>query len=186
MIYIQQFWQGEWEATIQQQYENDCANVLAQLKKEALFDAVEPERIGLYLATGNAGAMPAILFWKEALEMGVRFASPKNFPWTLANAPCAWFARNLPVKGPNYTFCGNATAAFAAMQQATDDLTDEHIDRAYIIAMEFGLETGSMGCFAAMLLTNKAAGQLPTWQLPTEDALTEQSASEWMMRVRRE
>lgn len=180
MIYIQKYWQGTWPADNQQQYETDCEGILAKLKNEWPSAEQKPYQTGLYLASSNAGAMPATQFWKDALELGVRFASPKNFPWTLANAPCSYFARMLPVKGPNYTFCGMADAGFAALQQASDDLNDGLVENAWVFAIDFGLEPGSMGSFAVIYLSQQQSESAGTLHLPTDDPLTQLTPSAWL------
>jgi len=115
---------------------------------------------GIYLATSNAGMQPSILFWKLALEQGVGFMSPQNFPWTLANAPSANIALGLKLHGPNYTFIGDESALIAAKEQAIWDLEDELIESYIVISLNFS-SSGVKGIEVKCYLGNEQECHIP-------------------------
>ncbi len=66
---------------------------------------IDGERAGaLLLVTDDAGTGTAVQFWRDALATGLALASPGNFPWCLANAPCATIARRFGITGANITW----------------------------------------------------------------------------------
>lgn len=95
-----------------------------------------PESRGLYLATGDAGIDVSVRFWAAALAETPRFASPADFPWTLANAPAGLLARELAVRGPSYTLVGDADAMLAALEHAREDLLRDRVVEALIVACD--------------------------------------------------
>jgi 3-oxoacyl-(acyl-carrier-protein) synthase len=119
----------------------------------ALFEpAVATEGGGLYLASSNAGFQSAVSFWSDARRSGFAVASPESFPWTLANASCAWLAREFHVTGPSYTYTGRSVALAAAWTQAQDDLVAGRVPRAWIVALDFALAAAESTSFAAVRL----------------------------------
>lgn len=61
----------------------------------------------IYFISSNAGTFSSIAFWENALEHSPRFANPRIFPWTLANATSGYIARKFSITGPNYTSIDN-------------------------------------------------------------------------------
>jgi 3-oxoacyl-(acyl-carrier-protein) synthase len=96
----------------------------------------EPERVGLYLATSDAGASASITFWKHTLEEGVGFTNPHDFPWTLASSPAGYIALQLQLQGPNYTLVGSGDASQGALQHALDDLTTGRVNSALLVRLD--------------------------------------------------
>jgi hypothetical protein len=113
----------------------------------------DPERAGLYVVSPNAGFRSALVFWSQAVQTGVAFANPELFPWTLANAPCAFLARRFGVRGPNLTFTGDASALSMAFAQADEHLHQGIVDTAWIAAIDFADAAGAETRFAAFRLT---------------------------------
>jgi len=106
-----------------------------------LFDMDAPkERIGLLVASDNAGTATSVKFWAEAVRTGVGLASPELFPWCLANAPCGSLARRFAITGPNSTLLGEADALRAAFDNSVDLLTQERINSAIIVALCFAVD----------------------------------------------
>lgn len=151
---IQHFWSGQMETATFDSSEEICAR-FAKLVLDAQSLASPPDRRGLYVATSNAGASPSVSFWAGVVEHGPAFALPKNFPWTLANAPCSFLARTLNIQGPNYTLVGKGDALLAAIEHAIDALTEDEVSEALVIGIDFGFSKGSPSRFAAFLLTRK-------------------------------
>lgn len=121
---------------------------------EALFATqVEPDARGLYLASKNAGELSALRFWSDAQVSGVALANPELFPWTLANAPCGWLARQFRVTGPNYTYTGSAKALREALEQASEDLHSGRVMTAWVIAIDFGKKPRHNTALAAIRLS---------------------------------
>jgi hypothetical protein len=96
----------------------------------------EKSESGVYLATIDAGALPAVQFWKDSLAIGVSFVGPALFPWTLANSYATSISINLKSRGPNYTFIGYGDALIAAIEQATIDLNCDRVQNAFIIGID--------------------------------------------------
>ncbi|MBI5917018.1 MAG: hypothetical protein HY842_16730 [Bacteroidetes bacterium] len=151
---IQHFWRGQVDTATLDSSEEICGR-FAKLVLESQSLASPPGRRGLYVATSNAGAPPSVRFWAGVVEHGPAFALPKNFPWTLANAPCSYFARTLNIQGPNYTLVGKGNATMAAIEHAMDDLTEDEVTEALIIGIDFGFSKGFPSRFAGFLLTRK-------------------------------
>jgi len=104
----------------------------------ALFDIEAPrERIGLIVASDNAGTATSVQFWLDAMRIGVAVASPELFPWCLANAPCGALARRFRVTGPNATLLGESDALLAALDTAAGQVTQRQVDNAVVVALCF-------------------------------------------------
>lgn len=104
----------------------------------ALFDIDAPRsRIGLIVASDNAGTATSVQFWSDAMRTGVAVASPALFPWCLANAPCGVLARRFNVTGPNSTLLGEGDALLAALDTASDQLAQGQVDCAVVVALCF-------------------------------------------------
>jgi hypothetical protein len=89
-------------------------------------------RVGLFVASSNAGAATSLAFWSQAQRTGPAFANPELFPWCLANAPCGALARHLGI-----TFLGGADALFDALEAAHDLLDAGRIAFGLIVALDF-------------------------------------------------
>ncbi len=85
---------------------------------------------GLYVATSDSGSHESVAFWRSCLDTGLGFASPKPFPWTLANSPTGRIAEQLGIRGPTYTLVGGAEAMAAAAGHALDDLDSSRAEDA--------------------------------------------------------
>ena len=122
-------------------FELSNSEALQEVVDQIKLQAIKFEKCGIYLLTSNSGANSSVEFWKGALEHGVDFANPRNFPWTLASCPAGYFARLLNIQGPNYTLIGG--------KNNLSDLTD---------LIEFDLETGLINK-AIMLILNWATNK---------------------------
>jgi len=120
----------------------------------ALFTS-ETGRSGLYLASSNAGFQSSLRFWSEACRSGVGRANPELFPWTLANAPCGWLARQFGVTGPNATYTGKLEALASAFDQAAAHLTTGEVSTAIIVAVDFAQRQRQSTRFAGVRLSNR-------------------------------
>lgn len=118
----------------------------ARLEREAMdqiADGIAPlfdapgGRIGLIVASDNAGTATSVQFWADALRTGVAFAGPELFPWCLANAPCGALARRFGITGPNSTLLGEADALLAALDTGEELLAQDRVDAAVIVAVCF-------------------------------------------------
>lgn len=108
---------------------------------------IEDERRGaLLLVTDDAGAGTAVQFWRDALATGPALASPGNFPWCLANAPCATIARRFAITGANITWLATLSDPARALSGAAAWLAEYHrvagMDGAspdvWVVAAHFG------------------------------------------------
>ncbi len=116
-----------------------ATHILAHLQQEREHRPLtpcDPDRIGLYLATPDAGGRVSIDFWAEALEVGPGLVLPGTFPWTLASAPAGFLAEGLDIRGPVQVLVGGDDAATAALQHALRDLEEGRIDRAEVVVLE--------------------------------------------------
>lgn len=108
------------------------------------------DRIGLAVASPNAGNSTAVRFWAEARRTGLGLASPELFPWCLANAACGALARRFDVRGPNFTYLGSSDALLAAIESARVQFTQHSIETAVVVVLEFAepeLDTGRLFAF---------------------------------------
>lgn len=116
-----------------------AAHILAHLQQERRHPPLppsDPHRVGLYLATPDAGGRVSIDFWAEALEVGPGLVLPGTFPWTLASAPAGFLAEGLDIRGPVQVLVGEDDAAAAVLEHALRDLEEERIDRAEVVVLE--------------------------------------------------
>jgi 3-oxoacyl-(acyl-carrier-protein) synthase len=113
---------------------------------------------GLYVATTTAGSREAVDFWRDAKAVGLAFANPRLFPWTLANSPTGAMASALGIRGPAYTLVGTADAVDAAFGHAADDLREGIVGAALVVAVD-GL--GGHCELAAVALAGDALGWCP-------------------------
>ena len=117
-------------------------HVLARMRRELNSDPSllpdDPERVGLYLSTPDAGGRVSINFWAEALEVGPGLVLPGTFPWTLASATAGFLAEGLDVRGPIQVLVGAEDAAAAVLAHALLDLEEGRIDRAELVTLELG------------------------------------------------
>jgi 3-oxoacyl-(acyl-carrier-protein) synthase len=141
---------GDDVATVQ-----ELAAAVARAAGPLLDRGLPPDERGLYLATGDAGVAVSGGFWAAALAESPRFASPADFPWTLANAPAGLLARELAIRGPNYTLVGGADAMLAALEHAREDLGRGRIGEALVV----GCDLAARPQAAALVL--RATGVLP-------------------------
>jgi hypothetical protein len=91
---------------------------------------------GLYVATTTAGGRESVAFWRNGLDVGLAFANPKAFPWTLANSPTGAIARALGVRGPTYTLVGTEGAVDAVLAHAAADLADGLVKAAVVVGLD--------------------------------------------------
>lgn len=115
--------------------------ILGRMQTEARHPAStthDPERVGLYLATSDAGGRVSIDFWGEALSVGPGLVLPGTFPWTLASAPAGFLAQGLDVRGPVQVLVGGDEAVRAVLRHALLDLEEGRIDRAHLVALDVG------------------------------------------------
>ena len=117
----------------------------------------DPDRSGLYVVSSNAGFQSSLLFWSEARQSGLGLANPELFPWTLANAPCGWLAREFHITGPNATYTGKDDALMWALDQADDDLASQQVETAWIVAVDFAQQPASRTEFSVVRLSLRAA-----------------------------
>jgi hypothetical protein len=132
------------------------------LEREAMELAMEPlaglfeggagEGSALFVVSRNAGSASALRFWADAQRSGVGLANPELFPWCLANAPCGALARRFGITGPNATWLGGDEALQAAHVAASTALAAQQIERAYVVAVDFGSVTQGEGRLRAWLL----------------------------------
>ena len=95
---------------------------------------------GLYVATATAGGREAVTFFREGLATGLAFASPRLFPWTLANSVTGAIALALGIRGPTYTLVGGSSALEAAFEHAADDLAGGLVSTALVVGVDAGPE----------------------------------------------
>jgi hypothetical protein len=116
-----------------------AARFIAELFAPLRPSDADPERIGVYLATSDAGASASIALWQEALAQGPGFADPRLFPWTLASSAAAFVALRLEVRGPVHALVGGSEAVVAVLQHAIDDLAAGRVDTALVGALDAGV-----------------------------------------------
>ncbi len=89
-----------------------CAQAIA----EAGYDvAKDPERIGIALGTGSAGAGALTEFLRVLLAESPEAAPPFHFPNTVANAPASQVSIELKLLGPNVTITQKDPSALNAL-----------------------------------------------------------------------
>ena len=98
-------------------------------------DDVPPDRVGLYVASADAGVATSRQFWSDARRTGLGLANPELFPWCLANAPATALARRFGITGPNHSLLGEGDALLAAFDAAIDSLVARRIDAAVVMAL---------------------------------------------------
>ena len=96
------------------------------------------DEAGIYVASSNAGFISALRFWGDARLVGFGVANPELFPWTLANGPCSYIARQFKLKGPNATFIGDGESVLEAIRMYQDHMSLHMITHAWIVAIDFG------------------------------------------------
>lgn len=111
----------------------------------------------LYVASSTAGAAAAVRFWTGAIERGLRLASPRLFPWTLANSPTGQIGLQLGIRGPTFTFLGDGSSLVAALSQAIDDLEDGSVQTGLVVGLDRDGESEAV-CVAALLLSGSNEG----------------------------
>jgi hypothetical protein len=109
---------------------DEAAEAVAGVARALVADSAGGEGpLGVYAATGNAGAAQATALWTDALAGGPAFANPAPFPWALAGSVAAQAATAIGARGPNVTLAGGAAAMVAALSTAV-----AHFDRGRIAA----------------------------------------------------
>lgn len=89
-----------------------CSQAIA----EAGYDiAAAPERIGIALGTGSAGAGALTEFLRILLTESPEAAPPFHFPNTVANAPASQVSIELKILGPNVTITQKDPSAWNAV-----------------------------------------------------------------------
>ncbi|MGH9317378.1 MAG: beta-ketoacyl synthase N-terminal-like domain-containing protein, partial [Thermoanaerobaculia bacterium] len=89
-----------------------CSQAIA----EAGYDvAAAPERIGIALGTGSAGAGALTEFLRVLLTESPEAAPPFHFPNTVANAPASQVSIELKILGPNVTITQKDPSALNAL-----------------------------------------------------------------------
>jgi hypothetical protein len=116
--------------------EHVLARIRREREREPSLLPSDPERVGLYLATPDAGGRISVDFWAEALQVGPGLVLPGTFPWTLASAPAGFLAEGLDIRGPVEVLVGGDDAAAAVLQHALRDLEEGRIDRAEVVVLE--------------------------------------------------
>ncbi len=115
----------------------EIVEYIANQWKPLFEDNIQPIKKGMYLATTDAGTIPSITFWEDALKTGPGFVLPGMFPWTLSNAPAACLARVLNIRGPNVTMIGKGEAVLATLDHAFLDLESNRIQKAFVVGLDF-------------------------------------------------
>ena len=163
-----------------------AARFAAPLEREALpwiaeaaaallaADGLRPSRLGLIVASNDAGSASALRFWADAQRTGVALASPELFPWCLANALCGALARQFGVTGPNLTLLGEAEALAAALETGQDWLAAGQADAVAVLAVSFGAADGE----GRLLGLRLALGGMPPLPAVPADMATLRAAIE--------
>lgn len=110
--------------------------MLEELHDSGILDSADPDHLGVYVVSPNAGTHASVFFWQQALRQGPGLLSPLNFPWTLANAPAAYIARKLGAHGPNVTLVGESSSA--AFLHAYADIRSGRCHKGLILLVRFG------------------------------------------------
>lgn len=132
----------------------------------------------LCVATLDAGARESVAFWRESRAAELAFASPRTFPWTLANSPTGRIAQELGVRGPTFTLVGRAEALDAALAHALDELASRRAGRVLVAALD-GVTTETSRLAALVLTAGEDAGVavVSTPARPVEKAIARATAS---------
>lgn len=118
-----------------------CDAILEEVQESGVLADTDPDSLGVYVVSPNAGAQASVVFWKQALNQGPGLMSPLHFPWTLANAPAAYIARKLGAHGPNVTFIGESSSA--AFLHAFTDIKAGRCRQGLILLVRFGDSAGA-------------------------------------------
>ena len=124
-------------ATLEREAVEAVATPIAALLAPHTPPGAARDRIGLFVASRNAGAPTSLAFWAQAQKTGLALASPELFPWCLANAPCGALSRQLGITGPNFSFLGDAGALFDALETAHDLLHAGRIELGLVVVLNF-------------------------------------------------
>ncbi len=89
-----------------------CAQAIAE---SGYVVAKDPERIGIALGTGSAGAGALTEFLRVLLTESPEAAPPFHFPNTVANAPASQVSIELKLLGPNVTITQKDPSALNAL-----------------------------------------------------------------------
>ena len=114
----------------------DAAQWLGEQMKALLPDDVDRCRVGIYVATTDAAVDVSVSFWKAAINEGVDFVNPRDFPWTLASAIAAHAARKVGIRGPCITLVGGSEVAIAVLSHGIHDLQAGIIDLALVAGVD--------------------------------------------------
>jgi 3-oxoacyl-(acyl-carrier-protein) synthase len=165
---------GDTAASVQ-----DLSAAIAGASAPLLDADTDPDERGIYLATGDAGVVASVGFWAAALAESPRFASPADFPWTLANAPAGLLARELAIRGPSYTLVGDADAMLAAFEHAIDDLERGVVAEAIVVACDLEVPAGQRQAAVVVL---RAPPRNPPCQ-PLRDMTASELLAMWCREV---
>lgn len=119
----------------------DCACWLAKQVGAFIAGDYNRDRMGLYLAVGDAAVDTSISFWKAAITDGVDFVNPRDFHWTLASSLAAHAAIEAGLRGPVQTLIGESESMIAALSHGIADLKRDTVERALVGGLNFN------GCY---------------------------------------
>lgn len=125
--------------------ERDAVESIAQVAEPLFPSTAAGNRIGLCVASPNAGAATSMKFWADARRAGLAVASPELFPWCLANASCGALARRFDVRGPNYTYLGDADAILGALEAAADGFDRQALEAVVLVVLKFASNSSESG-----------------------------------------
>lgn len=125
--------------------ERDAVESIAQAAEPLFQSTAAGNRIGLCVASPNAGAATSMKFWADAQHAGLAVASPELFPWCLANASCGALARRFKVRGPNYTYLGDADAVLSALEAADDGFDRQALEAVVLVVLRFASNSSEAG-----------------------------------------
>ncbi len=115
-----------------------CSCWLTEQITSLLPEDADPDRVGMYVASSDAGVDVSVSFWKSAIAEGVDFVNPRDFHWTLASSMAAHAAAETGIRGPCFTLVGGSEAGIAVLSHGIDDLHGGTIDLGLIGGMDPG------------------------------------------------
>jgi 3-oxoacyl-[acyl-carrier-protein] synthase II len=127
--------------------------------REAWADAgspqVDPERLGVVVATGIGGALTLLNSWDTLRESGARRVSPHTIPMLMPNGPAAWVGIELGAQAGVHTPVSACASGAEAVAYGTDMIRRGRADVVVVGGTEACIHPLPLAAFAAMMALSK-------------------------------
>jgi len=127
--------------------------------REAWADAgspqVDPERLGVVVASGIGGALTLLGQWDVLREKGARRVSPHSIPMLMPNGPAAYVGLELQARAGVHTPVSACASGAEAVSYGTRMIRDGRADVVVVGGTEACLHPLPLAAFAAMMALSK-------------------------------